>query len=87
MQRSVFIAAAAAATIVLGAAPGTSQAQAAGNYQYCLSANLQEGLDCEYQTFQQCVAAIAGVNRTCVPNPFFAGSQSQIPATPLRRPR
>jgi Protein of unknown function (DUF3551) len=87
MQHSILIAATAAA-VVLGtaiAAPGARAVEAA--FPYCATPTWSEGLDCDYRSFEQCVAAIAGFNRTCVANPAFAGSQTQAPPVPHRRVR
>jgi hypothetical protein len=87
MHQSGFLTAAAAA-VALAIAFGAPQASAAETeYPYCASANLQEGLDCDYRTFEQCVAAVAGFNRTCVANPFFSGSQAQVSPAPRKRGR
>jgi hypothetical protein len=87
MQRSISIAAAAAA-IALGCALGAPSARAVeANFPYCATPTWSEGLDCDYQSFQQCAAAVAGFNRTCVANPGFTTSQAQLPAAPRKRIR
>ncbi len=85
MQRSIFMAATAAA-IAFGsglATPGVRAAEAA--FPYCATPSWSEGLDCDYRSFEQCVAAVAGFNRTCVANPAFSGNQA--PAAPVPRKR
>ncbi len=87
MQQSILIAATAAA-VVLGtaiAAPPARAVEAA--FPYCATPTWSEGLDCDYQSFQQCVAAVAGFNRTCVANPAFTGNQAQLPPVPRKRVR
>jgi hypothetical protein len=87
MQRSISIAATAAAIVLGGmfAAQGARAAEAA--FPYCATPSWSEGLDCDYQSFQQCAAAVAGFNRTCVANPAFSGSQAQLPPQPRKRVR
>lgn len=85
MQRSLLISAAIAAA-ALGGAIGASQAGATDmGRAYCATPTWSEGLDCDYQTFQQCVAAVAGFNRTCVANPNFSSSQAQFPPASRQR--
>ena len=84
MQRSILMGAAVAA-IALGAALSAPQARAQANYPYCATPSWSEGLDCDFQSFQQCVASVAGFNRTCVANPSFAGVQAQFPQTSRKR--
>lgn len=86
MRRSIFIGAAAAA-IALGAALSAPQARAQITYPYCATPTWSEGLDCDYKSFQQCVAAVAGFNRTCVANPSFSASQAQLPPASRKRVR
>jgi len=84
MQRSVLMGAAVAA-IALGAALSAPQARAETNYRYCATPTWSEGLDCDFQSFQQCVASVAGFNRTCVANPSFSGAQAQLPQLQRKR--
>ncbi len=87
MRRPISIAATAAA-IALGGALGAPPVHAAGAaFPYCATPSWSEGLDCDFQSFQQCVAAVAGFNRTCVANPAFTGSQAQLPPPPRKRLR
>ena len=85
MQKSIF-AAAAVMAVVAGLNASAVRASEA-NYPYCASPTWSEGLDCDYQSFQQCVAAVAGFNRTCVANPSFTGPQAQLPPPTRKRPR
>ena len=81
MQQSILIAA-IAAVVVLGttiAAPPARAVEAA--FPYCATPTWSEGLDCDYQSLQQCVAAVAGFNRTCVANPAFASSPPTLRAS------
>ncbi len=88
MRQSISAMAAAAATIVLAASLGAPQARAVeAGHPYCATPTWSEGLDCDYQSFQQCVAAVAGFNRTCVANPAFTGGQAQLPPPARRRAR
>jgi len=87
MPRSISIAATAAA-IALGCAVGTPSARAVqANFPYCATPTWSEGLDCDYQSFQQCVAAVAGFNRTCQANPAFTATPQQLPPAPRKRGR
>jgi hypothetical protein len=86
MQRSIFLATAAAA-IALGALLSAPQARAEISHPYCATPTWSEGLDCDYQSFQQCVAAVAGFNRTCVANPGFTDGQAQLPPKARKRVR
>ena len=87
MRQSILIAPTAAA-VVLGVAISAPSAGAVeATFPYCATPTWSEGLDCDYQSFQQCVAAVAGFNRTCVANPAFSGSQTQPPQQPRKRVR
>jgi len=84
MQRLLLTGAAAAS--ILGVAFGAPRAYSAEMiYPYCATPTWSEGLDCDYQSFQQCVAAVAGFNRTCVANPGFNASQAQVPHAARKR--
>jgi uncharacterized protein DUF3551 len=87
MQRSILMAA-TAAVIVLGSALAAPDARAAeAAFPYCATPSWSEGLDCDYRSFEQCVAAVAGFNRTCVANPAFSSNQAPVSPVPRKRVR
>ena len=83
MERSILV----AATTVAIAALSASQARAEILYPYCATATRDEALECDYQTFEQCVRAVAGFNRTCQPNPYYSAGQAPFASPPQRRVR
>lgn len=87
MHRSIFIAASAAAIAFGGAlvTPGARAVEAA--FPYCATPSWSEGLDCDYRSFEQCVAAVAGFNRTCVANPAFSSNRAPVLPAPRKRVR
>jgi len=85
-MRQLGFLAVAAAVITLGVVLGEPQARAAEiNHPYCATPTWSEGLDCDYQSLQQCVAAVAGFNRTCVANSAFSGAAAQIAPAARKR--
>jgi hypothetical protein len=85
MQQSGFLAAVAVASGLVFALVGAQARAAVIDHPYCATPTWSEGLECDYQSFQQCVAAVAGFNRTCVANPAFSGSEAQLPPAPRKR--
>jgi len=83
MQRSIFVAATAVAIAALSA----SRARAEIVYPYCATATRDEALECDYQTFEQCVRAVAGFNRTCQANPNYDAGQAEFAPPPAKRAR
>jgi len=78
---------AAVAAIPIYAALAEPARAAETVYPYCATPTWSEGLDCDYQSFQQCLSVNAGFSRTCVPNPSFAAPQAQLPPSARRRAR
>jgi len=83
MQRSILVAATAVAIAALNA----SQALAEIVYPYCATATRDEALACDYQTFEQCVRAVAGFNRTCQANPYYTAGPAQFASPSQKRAR
>ena len=46
-------------------------------YPYCTTETRWEGPHCDFRTFEQCVAAVAGRATTCVPNKWYIAAQTQ----------
>lgn len=69
----VTVLAAAVATVAIGLAGTTRDANAA-DYPYCAIAGGRDAYEnCGYFTLRQCLAAVSGVGGHCAPNPrYFA---------------
>jgi uncharacterized protein DUF3551 len=81
MRKSIFIL--ALTTVATIAAFATSKpAKAEILYPYCTTETRWDGPHCDFRTFQQCVAFVAGQNSTCVPNKWYSAAQTM----PRRRP-
>jgi Protein of unknown function (DUF3551) len=81
MRKSIFILALTAAVPIVASA-AIKPAKAEILYPYCTTETRWDGPHCDFRTFEQCVAFVAGQNSTCVPNKWYWASQ----ATPRRRP-
>jgi len=74
MRKSVF--ALALTAVVPFVAWGSVQpARAEILYPYCTTETRWDGPHCDFRTFEQCVAAVAGQNTTCVPNKWYSAVQ------------
>ncbi len=81
MCKSIFILALTTAAAI--AAFATSKpAKAEILYPYCTTETRWDGPHCDFRTFEQCVAFVAGQNSTCVPNKWYSAAQT----TARRRP-
>jgi hypothetical protein len=80
MRKSIFILA-LTAVVPLVASIGVHPAKTEILYPYCTTETRWEGPHCDFRTFDQCVAAVAGKNTTCVPNKWYSAAQ-----TTTRRP-
>lgn len=74
MRKSIFIFALATA-VPLVASAAIKPAKAEILYPYCTTETRWEGQHCDFRTFEQCVAFVAGQNTTCVPNKWYSAAQ------------
>jgi len=66
---------------------GSNSAKAlAPVYPYCIQSQL-DGSDCNYYTYQQCLAAASGRGVECILNPIVAFAQQYPPSPRQRRAR
>ena len=76
MRKSLFILALSLA-VPFVASLGVHPAKAEILYPYCTTETRWEGQHCDFRTFAQCVAAVAGYATTCVPNKWYIAAQTQ----------
>jgi len=74
MRKSIFILA-LTAVVPFVASTGVRPAKAEILYPYCTTETRWDGPHCDFRTFDQCVAAVAGQNTTCVPNKWYSAAQ------------
>jgi uncharacterized protein DUF3551 len=74
MRKSVFILALTAAVPLL-ASTAARPAKAEILYPYCTTETRWDGPHCDFRTFEQCVAFVAGQNSTCIPNKWYLAAQ------------
>ena len=77
MRKPIFILALTAA-VPLVASAGIKPAKAEILYPYCTTETRWDGPHCDFRSFEQCVAAVAGQNTTCVPNKWYLAAQSSM---------
>ena len=86
-MRKASFALAAIAAIPVYASAGAGRANAETIYPYCTTPTWSEGLNCAYQTREQCSAVNAGMPTTCVANPSYTGAQAESPRPTSKRVR
>ena len=74
MRKSLLILA-LTAVVPLVASTGVRPAKAEISYPYCTSETRWDGPHCDFRTFEQCVAFVAGQNMMCVPNQWYSAAQ------------
>ena len=74
MRKSIFILA-LTAVVPFVASSGVQPAKAAVAYPYCTTETRWDGPHCDFRTFEQCVAFVAGQNTMCVPNQWYSAAQ------------
>jgi hypothetical protein len=74
------------AILVFGSisAAGSSPA-AAIDYPYCASSG--DDNQCDFTTYEQCLATVTGIGKECIVNPIIAFRQAQQPLQPDQSPR
>lgn len=77
MRKSIFILA-LTAVVLFVASTGAQPAKAEILYPYCTTETRWDGPHCDFRTFDQCVAAVAGQNTTCVPNKWYSAVQPTL---------
>jgi hypothetical protein len=77
MRKSIFILA-LTATVPFVAWMGMKPAKAEILYPYCTTETRWDGPHCDFRSFEQCVAAVAGQNTTCVPNKWYWAAQTSM---------
>jgi hypothetical protein len=74
MRKSIFILA-LTAVVPFVASNGVRPARAGVVYPYCTTETRWDGPHCDFRTFEQCVAFVAGQNTTCVVNQWYSAAQ------------
>jgi hypothetical protein len=67
-------------------AAGSSSASAAVNYPYCLQTP-SYGTECNYTSYNQCMASASGRIADCIVNPIIGFAQQQAPQKQRRTRR
>jgi hypothetical protein len=69
--------------VVAVTASFAASSDARADYAFCSVAN--SSTRCDYQTYEQCQAAVSGVGADCITNP--AGPPSSVASPAARKPR
>jgi hypothetical protein len=67
-----------ATAVPLIASSDARPAQAEILYPYCTMETPWEGARCDFRTFEQCVAFVAGQRYTCVPNKWYIAARPGV---------